>query len=172
MDDLHDNPAMRARILTHYSVTQDANWTAQKFGVTPEFVVDLADYVVQRIVTLWDEGNSLAEIRRQTGYGKNTIRNTLVRLGKYELKTREMSDPFLHDPPASALVHIPDPQGVYVGFDLLPDEAMRLAKIQIIRRCGVTGPGRREYESSPFEPISPYCKTVRQHKGLDNDKTS
>ena len=166
MDDLHDNPALRARILNHFSRTKDANWTARKYGVTPEFVLALVDFIVDNIATLWDEGNSLAEIRRITGYGKMTIRNTLVQLGKYELRTREMSDPFLHDPPASALVHIPDPQGVYVGFDLLPDEAMRLAKIQIIRRCGANGYAIHEYESSPFEPINPYEKRVKHHKGL------
>lgn len=166
MDDLHDNPELRARILNHYSRTKDANWTARKYGIAPESVVALADFVVQRIVTLWDEGNSLAEIRRQTGYGKNAIRNTLVRLGKYEIRQREVSDPFLYDPPASALVHIPDPQGVYVGFDLLPDEAMRLAKLQIIRRCGVNGYAIHEYESAPGEPISPYDKRVKKPKGL------
>lgn len=171
MDDLHDNPARIGEILKHFRQTNDANWTARKFGLTPESVIALADYVVDRIVTLFDAGNSLAGIRRQTGYSKTMIRNTLVRLGKYEIRQREVSDPFLFDPPASALVHIPDPSGMYVGFDLLPDEAMRLAKIQIIRRCGVTGPGRREYESAPFEPISPYEKTVRQHKGIDHDTT-
>lgn len=166
MDDLHDNANLRARIINHFNVAKDADLTARKYGVTPEQILDLVRRVVETIVTLWDAGNSLAEIRRQTGYGKTMIRNTLIRLGKYEIRQREVSDPFLFDPPASALVHIPDPSGQYEGFDLLPDEAMRLAKLQIIRRCGVNGYAIHEYESAPGEPISPYEKRVKEPKGL------
>lgn len=166
MDDLHEDPILRAKILNHYSRTKDANWTARTCGVTPEFVVALAEFVVDNIVSLWDAGNSLAEIHRITGYGKGMIRNTLVRLGKYIIRQRDMPDPFLLDPPASALVHIPDPNGQYVGFDLLPEEAMRLAKIQIIRRCGANGYAMHEYEAAPFEPINPYEKRVKHPKGL------
>lgn len=82
MDDLHDNANLRARIINHFNVAKDADLTARKYGVTPEQILDLVRRVVENIVTLWDAGNSLAEIRRQTGYGKTMIRNTLIRLGK------------------------------------------------------------------------------------------
>ena len=166
MDALDDRPILRGKIIVHFCQHKDAELTSKKYHVTPEFVVEFYDFVVQRIVSLFEQGLSMAEIRRITGYGKVMIRNTLIRLGKYTIKQREMSDPFVSDPPASALVHIPDPQGVYVGFDLLPDEAMRLAKIQIIRRCGVNGYAIHEYESAPGEPISPYDKRVKKPKGL------
>lgn len=142
-------------IITRYYMRQSAA-IKREYGFSDDDIAACLETFEREVKEIHKLGLSLRQMAIRTGYSSYLIRKKLIELGLYTIQRREKIDKFLIEPPADALVHVSDPSNGYAGFDLLPDEALRLVNIRIIKRCcGTDGKERDRYSSAYMQPIDP-----------------